>query len=111
MLAQVLGQLLAWAVLGTATPADAPASRGGPPTEDQDARGPRDTAARQCVSYCRNFLAACGDTIAFATGQECETTCAGWQRRDGALACRVAFLEPSSRSCIAAGPASPICQR
>jgi len=101
----MLVQLLAWAVIG--------AMLVGQPTQGvvvPHDRGATPPKVATCGSYCRGYLSACGDSIAFATAEQCEQTCEGW-RRSEALTCRVAVLASPSPSCIAAGPASPICQR
>jgi hypothetical protein len=60
-----------------------------------------------CGTYCRGYLAKCADSIAFATSQACEEACDGWRRTE--VSCRVEILAVRRPSCIAAGPASPIC--
>lgn len=73
--------------------------------------------ARTCAAYCSTYLSTCTDSLAFATAQDCARTCAGWSIGTGpagaaedSVTCRASFLEDGARSCIAAGPGSPICK-
>lgn len=65
-----------------------------------------------CRSYCRDYDAQCGDAGVFADDSACTDACAAWstgETHGGAVSCRAAFLAPGQTSCIAAGPASPVC--
>jgi len=62
-----------------------------------------------CLAYCEAYDDHCGLASAHADLEACVDACSAWGL--AGTSCRAAFLGDALTSCVAAGPASPVCAR